>query len=646
MVHERDLRRASLTAALLLLAAAIPAAAIAKPQPSYALWETKWGELRAGHPEDPALILDQDTEYEVLTADYAPPVTNGRTAITMAVFDVGRAEEFLNREFTIPPGAKVKEVWAWSHELGASEVSWAQEKDFNRVALVGGWKQVRVSIPGLSKAGMCGVGIHTQIDGLPYVAEDFKSGLPLLRGEVRMVFPRIGKLDFDETTELIDRIYTPIILGPVEEIPPAVTHQGYSRVYRVKDIAPRPREGLTAAADLPRAEIQLVPSWLKWKAWIEYYDETLRAVPPPKSLVKAAQDTLSGAAPLDIVRAVARFVDDPAQFRLLGSARSANFSFPELQKVIDKKEGDAFDKAVLAHAVLRGLKVESHLVFAASRFRTLFDGRIPDPHLLDGVLLWIPALSADFVWDVADRSVPLGEAGADLYPVMVVCDPDASSYDRQFPLSGAGLSEERSLDLALDEDGALSGELSCRFAGWPMIDEMDPWRTGQDLTALLQEECPRGAKADSARWVGMDGASVRCTPEMPAILSCRLSAEAVPHGDNGWEIKPFYRSLPGPLASIHPDSRLYPVLLHRRVEVAESTLLRLDGPQAEALPARVRLDNKAGMFECSWERRAEGVLAQRRLRIPAQRAAGPQLNDLLALCRAWLDSRNSALLVE
>jgi hypothetical protein len=97
------------------------------------------------------------------------------------------------------------------------------------------------------------------------------------------------------------------------------------------------------------------------KDWVEHYDTALAETVPPKALVKAARDTLSGAAPLDVVLAVALYLDDPRNFRLLGSYRSGALSIPDIDDIVKKKEGDVFDKAVLAHLILESLKVESYL---------------------------------------------------------------------------------------------------------------------------------------------------------------------------------------------------------------------------------------------------------------------------------------------
>jgi hypothetical protein len=627
-------------------ALSFPIAVSAKPHPSYVLVESKWDEIKAAHPDDPAFILKYDVEYEVLTAAYSWPVTNGRTSVTMAVLDMERAGNSLDRAFSLPPGTKLKGVWAWSHELGGSAVTWAESKDIHTLTVFGNWKEIRVAIPGLSKAGVCGVEIETQSDGLPYVSENFMGGLPMDAGEVRLVFPRIDEFGFDKTVAMVDRIYTTIVEGPVEEIPPAFTDKGYCRTFRVKNLAARPKAAMAAAADFPRADALMVPSWFKWKGWVEHYDTALAEAVPPKSLVKAARDTLSSAAPLDVVLAVARYLDDPKNFRLLGPYRSGAFSIPDIDEIVKKKEGDTFDKAVLAHLLLKGLKVESHLVFAASKYRTVPDGRIADPRRLDAVLLSVPSISKGFLWDVADRSVPVGEAGPDLYSLMVVCDPEAAAFDRQFQVCATSRCEQRTTTLVLDENGALRGTLSCRFVGWPMIDELDPWKPGQDVTALIQAKCPSGAKADSAVWMGMDRVSMRCTAESPAILSCRLITEATPNGERGWEIKPFLWALPEPLARIDLADRSLPVFLDRRIEVAESTLVRLDGVNVKQIPPTVRLDNRAGLFECSWAQAPDAVIATRRLQLPAQHAADTKLEDLVALCKAWQESRSSAVIVE
>ena len=416
--------------------------------------------------------------------------------------------------------------------------------------------------------------------------------------------------------------------------------------WRIHDVPARPMDPLALARDLPAAEIWILNPRVVWSTWVKTYAERVDELEPPAATLAAARDSLAGRPPEEIVEAISRALDDPKRLRVYDDGRSGLASTFDLADVVRNREGTSFDKAVLAHKLLDDLGVENRLLLAASAYRTDLDWRICYPTYLDAALLWIPAVSEKFVWDVGSRAATWGYPGPDLYPEMLVIDPDLIDPFMTFPRDHGLIQEDRTTVWTVSGDGSMAGTVEDRFDSWPTVSGLDPWQKGQDLEAMLEAECPYGVRVHDVAWTARNPEIPRCTPEAPAVLSGRVEAEALPRGESAWEVKPLIWPLPDYLTRAAGKERKLPVSLDRRVEIADSAVVRLDGLTAVEVPRTSRVQNDTGAFECRWEDDGDRVIVRRKLWLPAGRRSGGGVDDLVALVQAWNDSRSLAVVVE
>jgi len=617
--------------ALLLVSATT---VLAGGDPHYAGYEARWDDLVAKYAAtSPAVMLEHTIRVDVLKPSMGPWKTRTTETMVMAVFDLKKAKDELDQTFTVAPGVKVKTLESWSHELGAKEVTWSEAKDVYEIKTFGPWKEKRISIPGLSSQGVCGVTFETQQEGFAMEGGNFAGNLPLVKGELDYHGPSLGYFNI-------------LMRGPVDTVDAAHLPAGVSWAWRVSDLPARPHVPLALAPDLPTAEVWLLWPGRTWAAWVEAYTDVLDGLAPPEDMVAAARDTLAGRPPEEIVEAVARALGDPSRFRVYDDGRTGSFAFGDLDEVVRSREGTSFQKLLLAHVILDGLGVENHLAFAASRYRTILDWRIVAPGVLDAALLWIPAVSDGFVWDVGSREAAWGHPGPDLYPEMFVVDPDRPDPFKTFSVDMGRVQEDRTTIWTVSAGGSMSGTVDDRFGSWPTESGLDPWRKGQDLEAMLEAECPYGTEVHDVAWTARNPDLPRCTPEAPAVLSGRVEAEALPRGAHAWEVRPLIWPLPAFLVHAAAKDRKIPVSLDRRVEIADSAVVRLDGLKLVRAPRTSRVQNDAGALECRWEEKDGEVIVHRKLWLPAGRLTGSGIADLVALVKAWNDSRSLGVVVQ
>ncbi len=611
--------------------------------------DAKWRELAGEYAADhPAVTLEHtvNVDVSVKTGRRGLITTTTRESMYIAVFDAHRAEGVLEQVFFIPPGVSIKSLKAWSREQGSEDVHWARDVDFYKRKLFGSWKEIRVSIPGLSARGLCGVEIETKTDGLAISGQDFSSSTPVLAAEMTLTMVNQPPTELEEYERTLERWYFMLARGNFEHEPLHLSPDGLAMTWKIENIPPRTNEPLVPARERDQAEVFMTPQYFKWGPIVENMVEQMEELEPPEDLVEAARDTLEGASDAEKVAAVARYLDDPRVFRILGGDRSGQFRVRKLARIVKNGEGSPFDKVLLARAILAGLGVESHPVLAASRYETDLDWRLCHPSRLNAALLWVPSVSDDFLWDVAHRSVPLGKAGYDLYPEMVVVQADRLEPLESFYLEPDEVVEARRMELDLAEDGTLEGPLSLCFSGWPSYDELDPWVPDQDLEAVLDDALPLGASVTDARWETRGSADLRCTRESPATLRCRLTAEADPVEERAWQIQPLFWSLPRRLAALADDEREKPAFLDCRYEFCDSVIVHLGDRRIVDIPPRERMSNRAGAFECQWQEAGETLVIERKIILTSAVSRDERIQALGDLCRAWNQSRGFAVLVE
>ena len=603
-----------------------------KPTLSYRFVEDRWNELASKYPDQGCVVVDKETEVTLKFSTNEELSTETRIEMILGILDLDKAPNCLEQTFDLFPGEKAKEITAWAHERGGSEVTYIKPSDVKVVTLFGDWKQVRVAVPGISHAGSCGIVLRTESNGPPPLIEHFASEYALETGEFRLCMPTVMSYGNYDAAAFFNETFHPVIKGNVTEAPPTVTREkGYTRTFRASDVPARPKGPLVLAEDLPVADLYLVPVRFTWKRALQNLYAALDKVDPPKQMLKAAKDTLAKTTDGEKISAISRYLDDPDNFQLVRPPRQFSLDGSSLAEVIQERRGDAFDKAILAYSLLRKLGTKCYVVFGSSQYIVKPDWRVFDPKFLTAVLLWVPGIDERFIWDIADRSVPIGWAGADLYPNMVVVSEDPDT--QEFRISSQRSAQKRVIDWSLDTDGRMSGKLTWAFEGWPDPD-MDPWQTqGADLKSLVEKACPSGIKVKQAAWSKADH-GMRCSAQNPAVLIADLEAEAEPSGEAGWSFVPFRWPVPSYLSWAISNTKNAPIYFDHPQSVMDSVVITLpEGFSPASIPQI--LGSGKSFVHSAWQQDANKISATRTMSLPRLRLEAAGARDLNKVLDDW-----------
>jgi len=594
----------------------------------------------------PAVITNREITMEVLFDTHYKASARMKFRTDLAVFDVKQAQEYLNQVFPLPYGYKVKHKRAWSMEHGAvlSGAS-AQDSDFHERTLFGKQKEVRVSIPGLREKGYAAVELEIQGEGLPALSLEFAQDLPVKKAAFTLKVPGTAG---EGASGIRGAILSQIVILNRGQIGLVTDHrdgrQEVSMGYEGEDIPAQFTAPWVPMKSQPHATIDIAGRYGTWKGIADGLAGSLKDYKIPGNLVKSVKDTLKDASPLEAVRALARYLDDPAQLRLEGGPRGGLHG-GDLEDAVRSRSATAFEKGLLAYGLLRALKIDSTVLLGASRFLTDLDWRSRDMSQLDAVLIWIPSISENFLWDVADRRVPLGQAGSDLYSEMLVLDPDELESSRDFHVEEGRVRETRSFELHLEEGGEMEGNLTYRFESFPLDTQLDPWDREADLDKVLGELVPHEVELSGIAWQEPRPAGMRCTPETPAVLEARLTEEAIPAGETGWDIVPFLLPLPEKLGILGDPDREAPLVISDSYEIIDAVLVDVGGHHVVHLPQPTTVRTRVGTFGTSWEEKPNGVVAVRRLSVDGSVNGIRDQSAVAALCKAWRESQSQALRV-
>ncbi|HEX5715948.1 MAG TPA: DUF3857 domain-containing protein [Thermoanaerobaculia bacterium] len=173
--------------------------------------------------------------------------------------------------------------------------------------------------------------------------------------------------------------------------------------------------------------------------------------------VKKAKELATAPGAREKAEALYRFVrdsietiDEPGIFPAEGAS---------VDKALSQRRGDYVDKALLLQAMLRAVKVDSRLVWAAHRWNGLVDIRVANPAIFDTMLVAVDLDGKRYFLDPSDSALAFGRLryGYEGMPALL--------FDKKKPepivLPEAPFEQNGRralLDLALDADGRLAGK--------------------------------------------------------------------------------------------------------------------------------------------------------------------------------------------
>ena len=153
------------------------------------------------------------------------------------------------------------------------------------------------------------------------------------------------------------------------------------------------------------------PLFESWPATCELigssYDEVLRR---DSGVAQKARSLAASGTPRQKTEALYRFVrDEIGADPYIGVAVSAEDS---LGKILSKKEGSRADRALLLHAMLKAVKVDSRLVWVRDRSDGTVDPQLPNPAWFDNVLVMVELDGQRVFLDPTDSSLGFGQLRA------------------------------------------------------------------------------------------------------------------------------------------------------------------------------------------------------------------------------------------
>jgi hypothetical protein len=193
-------------------------------------------------------------------------------------------------------------------------------------------------------------------------------------------------------------------------------------------------------------------------------------------VAEQARQTAGSGTPRQQAEAIYRFVRDEIETEPYNFGPGVRWQY-SLRKVLSERRGLLAEKAILLQAMLKAVKIDSRLVWAADRDRGAIDMQVPMRSWFDRVLVMLELEGQRIFLDPSDRALGFGQLQASYEGTpALICDPKKpeglvlpeTSYDQNL--------RRAEIDLALDGQGRLAGTGTLRLTGqhaWQRIDWKD-----------------------------------------------------------------------------------------------------------------------------------------------------------------------------
>lgn len=216
--------------------------------------------------------------------------------------------------------------------------------------------------------------------------------------------------------------------------------------------------------------VKLLGSWPETCELIEKYYDKFRF--RDGDARKKAREIAGTGSPRQQAEALYRFVRDEIETEpFIGVVVDSSSSMAD---ALSGRRADRAEKALLLEAMLKAVKIDSRLVWAADRNRGAIDTELPNPSWFDTVLVRVDLDGQQVFLDPSDRSLGFGflRPGYEGTPALL---PDPKKPGGVvLPETPFDQNVERAeIDLALDASGRLSGKGTLTLTGhraWERID--------------------------------------------------------------------------------------------------------------------------------------------------------------------------------
>ncbi|PYQ65064.1 MAG: hypothetical protein DMF53_06220 [Acidobacteria bacterium] len=229
---------------------------------------------------------------------------------------------------------------------------------------------------------------------------------------------------------------------------------------------------------------KLMESWPKTCELLDRHYEQVRS--RDGSVARQARETAGNGSPREKAQALYRFVRDQVETGpYFGVVTSWEGS---LGKNLSQHKADRAEKALLLQAMLAAVKIDSRLVWAASRDQGKIDLQLPNPAWFDTMLVLVELEGKRYYLDPSDPALGFGRlrAGYEGTPAVIfdVKKPEAIVL----PATPYAQNLRRAeLDLALDAKGRVAGTGTLRLTGHQAWEKID-WQDDAAKTAQAWKE--------------------------------------------------------------------------------------------------------------------------------------------------------------
>ncbi len=288
-----------------------------------------------------------------------------------------------------------------------------------------------------------------------------------------------------------------------------------------------------------------------------------------------------------------------------------------LAKVLAERKGDRAEKALLLQALLKAVKVDSRLIWAADRNRGTVDIDLPNPQWFDTVLVMVELDGARVFLDPTDGALGFGHLRAGYEGTQALIHDPKKPEALSLPQSRFDQNLRRAeIDLALDEKGRLGGTGTLRLAGhhaWEKIDwQEDEAKTFEAWKEWLTESYREFEISDLKAVESADDNQVTVTWTMAQREEEVLGdeAEVVPSAPLGPRIQPF----------VQPSSsrRTGVVFDFADREEVELRLRWPEGWKIEGRPKNTSFTNPTGALTVEINEGDRSAVVKRRLDVTRQ----------------------------
>ncbi|NNF07702.1 MAG: hypothetical protein HKN21_13145 [Candidatus Eisenbacteria bacterium] len=601
-----------------------------------------WEELESEYAADYAAVeFLREVTIEITFSTHGDFYTKIKYAHDYAIFDPLEAEHLLNQEFLLPPGAKVKKKSARSVSLKGS-VRKAEKDEFQTKKVYGGWKEVRVAIPGLDSPGYAKVRVEAEWKTAPLFSVDLVSNLPLRKGRIRLECPPSQHRSALQYFSIRRR-------GSLKEAEvPKKKAAEFILQWEAENLPPLTESSFYPALIQPAAALEISVRGSSWNLFSKVMYDEVRSIRLPKDLVKTFKKEADLSTPEATFASVVSWVENPKNIATFGTPRDMVLGFGTFK---DFQPGDRLsilEKAVFAKRLMDECKLQNQLVFASSQYRSALNWASLDYDQLDAPLILVSGLGPSFLWDVGAPWVPMGFPGPDLYGRMLVMEEDEETDPilsiKPSPFYHA---EKRTLELSLEDDGFLSGDLSCQFNTTSRDERLQPWtKSAEGTKAAIDAALLDHVSVGEVAWSKRGSPLFRCSEDSPAVLTCAVEMEAEASGASGWSVSPFVTELPRYFSRIEERDQDTVFLLTEGLKVSEAVMVHLGEMSATAVPEPLQLRNASGEFTCRWQPQGNNLVALRRLVIHPDSQAMRSSKLVSDLCKIWSESGSKTVFVE